>query len=538
MDIRPSAAPVFRSKADAEAGTLVQAAKEEATASPVKMIAHISMRGDVTGRVGEWLGEPGSGLPIEGLLLLPPAEGPPSISPSVECQIHYSKDIRTPWTPPGIPCGSGGLALGCQAIRFRMTAETATFFSCHYDIAFTDGTRRVDVPGAEIVRSPSGASVEAIKLQVLAQSSVPVVVFDELEDTTHYEGDAGALNDHTIRLRLLSPAFKTHEPDIRNGALIPEPQWRAMAISLKRGVFSNRVTKVRQIDNAIVAGEGLVFDRSSRLVPGTNLLMADDIVEKFSLQAREVHEGGVRRIAGLSLLCKTRAAENFGHFLVDMFPKAWLARQLFPTKQITYIIQNTPIVQVAVDALVGVGINPFSISVTDSRPVLCEALLVIDGLTSHGVYQSPISIRALTDLAEAVPAGPHDKIYVRRDAQSRALLNQDVVENVLRERGFAVVDPGKMRLAEQIAIFKGATTIVGPLGAALTNIAFCPMGSRVIAITSQSFPDTFFWFISQHRKHEFREVRGVDVSGTPEEAGSWISGFTISEEDLDFLRGL
>jgi capsular polysaccharide biosynthesis protein len=118
------------------------------------------------------------------------------------------------------------------------------------------------------------------------------------------------------------------------------------------------------------------------------------------------------------------------------------------------------------------------------------------------------------------------------------LHNQEAVETLMRQRGFAVVDPGQMTLAEQISLFKGATTVVGPLGAALTNIAFCPRGSKIVALTSQSFPDTFFWFLSQHRGHDYKEVRGLDASGTPAEHQSWNAGFTMSEEDLAFLATL
>jgi capsular polysaccharide biosynthesis protein len=170
--------------------------------------------------------------------------------------------------------------------------------------------------------------------------------------------------------------------------------------------------------------------------------------------------------------------------------------------------------------------------------VLCESVVVIDGLSAHGVYQSPICVQALSDLAASIPAGPDAKIFVGRHVRQRPLLNQEAAEAVMRARGFAVVDTAEMTLTEQIALFKGASTVVGPLGAALTNIAFCPRGSRIVALTSQSFPDTFFWFLSQHRGHDYREIRGLDASGKPEEVGLWNEGFSVSDADLAFLGTL
>jgi len=221
-----------------------------------------------------------------------------------------------------------------------------------------------------------------------------------------------------------------------------------------------------------------------------------------------------------------------------MFPKAWLAARLLGGRSVTYIIHQTDSLQVARDSFTAIGINPFAISVTDHQPVQCEQLVVIDGLSSHGVYQSPLCVQALTELAEPVPAAPYPKLFVTRDARDRRLHNQEAVEAVLRDSGFAIVEPGLMTLTEQISLFKGASVVVGALGAALTNIVFCPRGSRIVALTAQSFPDTFFWFLSQHRGHDYREVRCPDISGKPEEPGSWNAGFTLRDEDLAFLATL
>jgi hypothetical protein len=519
----------------------VSEAAEATDAAPsapgANMLAHISMRGNVVGQAGAWLGEPGSGLAIEAILLAPAAAGPPDLSPAVESQMIYPHGLKTPWTIGGQPCGSAGLGLACLGIRFRLSFETAAFFDCRYDIAFTDGTRQEDVPGSTITLAPSGAAVEAIRLHVQARPPAPLIVLNDLDDQPGPDGDTSD-SDPSIGLRLLSPAFATRTPDIRNAALIPPGPWRAMAVSFNRRVFSGRTVTVRLIEEAIIAGEGLVFDRDLNLVPGTNRLIPDDEVEQYRALAKQGRGAGMRRITGMSVVCKTRAPGNFGHFLVDMFPKAWLATRLLHRRHFTYIVHDTALLPVVREAFTRIGVNPFAISVSDNMPVLCETAVVIDGLSAHGVYQSPLCGQALTDLAEAIPAAPYAKIFVSRHSGHRPLLNQEAVEAVMRDHGFAVVDPAQMTLAEQISLFKGASTVVGPLGAALTNIAFCPRGSRIVALTAQSFPDTFFWFLSQHRGHDYREVRGLDASGTPEEVGSWNAGFTISDDDLAFIASL
>jgi capsular polysaccharide biosynthesis protein len=158
-------------------------------------------------------------------------------------------------------------------------------------------------------------------------------------------------------------------------------------------------------------------------------------------------------------------------------------------------------------------------------------------LTFHGQYQSGLCARALQALAADVPAAPPWKLFISRRARDRPLLNEDRVAEVLRERGFRVVDPGRMSLREQIAVFKGAQIVVGALGAALTNIAFCASGTPVIALTSASFPDTFFWFLAQHPRLDYREIRGTDIAA-PGDPQPWNKGFTLTEADIGCLATL
>lgn len=525
------------SLAQASAGPEAPAAATDPSQPQGNMVAHISMRGNVMGHAGAWLGEPGSGLAIEAIMLAPSAEGPPHLSPAVESQLIYPLDLKTPWVPAGHPCGSSGFALSCIGVRFRLTAETAPFFDCRYDIAFTDGSQQGDVSGADICLSTSGAAVEAIRLHIVARATTPFVVLNDVDDAQPSGGEAFD-KDPSIHLRLLSPAFSTQEPDIRNATLVPPGPWQAMAVSFSRRVFGARPITVRVIEDAIVAGEEIVFDRDFNLVPGTERLMAGDDAAKYRDLARRGREAGLRRVAGMSVVCKTRAPQNFGHFLVDMFPKAWLTSRLLTQRHFNYIVHDTSVLSVVREAFAQIGINPHAISVTDNTPVSCDAAIVIDGLSAHGVYQSPVCVQALTDLGERIAPSPYQKIFVSRDAQLRPLVNQEAAEAVMRDRGFAIVDPGRMSLPEQISLFKGASTVVGPLGAALTNIAFCPRGSRVVALTAQSFPDTFFWFISQHRGHDYREVRCPILSGDPADSQSWNVGFRLTDEDLAFLATL
>lgn len=310
-----------------------------------------------------------------------------------------------------------------------------------------------------------------------------------------------------------------------------------MGVSWDRIGFDDRTISLRVVETVYAVHEGLVLDRDLVPVPCTSHLYHDSEIDWARGRVRALREqGGLRRIGGTSLMCKTRPAANFGHYLVEMFLRAWIGHHLFGNS-LTFLVFQNELLLVVAESLIGIGISPAAIGWTDNEPVLCERLMLIDGLTYHGQYQSPLCVRALQALGQAFPSAPRRKLFIRRRSRDRPLLNEEQVERVLLARGFSVIEPGRMSLRQQIALFKGAIVVVGALGAALTKIAFCVSGTRIVALTSASFPDTFFWFLFLHRQLEYLEIRGTDV-GDADPSAPWNAGFTISDADLDYLATL
>ena len=95
---------------------------------------------------------------------------------------------------------------------------------------------------------------------------------------------------------------------------------------------------------------------------------------------------------------------------------------------------------------------------------------------------SPWAVRWLADrLSAAVPSPTTDlprRLWLsRRGVASRGVVNEEVVLELLRPNGFESVQTETLSLAEQIALFRGATHIVAPHGASLTNLIHMRGGS-------------------------------------------------------------
>jgi capsular polysaccharide biosynthesis protein len=87
------------------------------------------------------------------------------------------------------------------------------------------------------------------------------------------------------------------------------------------------------------------------------------------------------------------------------------------------------------------------------------------------------------------------RIYLARTSSAiRKPGNLKAVEVLLKDHGFSVVDTGSLTLDEQIEAFSGADTIIGPTGAAMTNLLFCQPGTSVLVFFGEHIAMNHYYF--------------------------------------------
>jgi hypothetical protein len=90
---------------------------------------------------------------------------------------------------------------------------------------------------------------------------------------------------------------------------------------------------------------------------------------------------------------------------------------------------------------------------------------------------------------------PRRRLYLRRGAKSRQMVNSAEVEALMQELGFDIVEPETLNFAEQVRVFSQAEMIVGQGGAAFGNIMFAPPGCHVVVLSTWS-PYTIYYYFS------------------------------------------
>lgn len=104
-----------------------------------------------------------------------------------------------------------------------------------------------------------------------------------------------------------------------------------------------------------------------------------------------------------------------------------------------------------------------------------------------GLFPHPIIKRLLGILEKSFSSGRiperNRKLYIsRRDSNNRKLENEEEVEALVASHGFEIVSLTGMPLAKQIELFAGATHVISPHGAGLTNIVFCKPVTNILEI--------------------------------------------------------
>lgn len=171
----PDAAPrlqVMRLGADGQtpAGIPAQVATSAAALADAEAAAHVQRTGDVPGKVGEWIGQRGSKLWIEGFSLSPRNGLKAS---DVEYQAVLGRGWMSPWIEGGKFCGSRGMALPLLGLKLRLKGSAAKTHTCSYSATFVDGSAVGPVAGGETCEAESLAALEAFQVVIRRKGKEP-----------------------------------------------------------------------------------------------------------------------------------------------------------------------------------------------------------------------------------------------------------------------------------------------------------------------------------------------------------------------------
>jgi hypothetical protein len=229
-------------------------------------------------------------------------------------------------------------------------------------------------------------------------------------------------------------------------------------------------------------------------------------------------------------------SRNYGHTLAEIMPKLInIGRS--PLRDIRLLLPEgmdvfLPVMQMVLDHL---GVQVEWVFDPPARLTEVGNLFYIGPVSQHNTRKSH-TLLVLRDLIQSIlgitPA-PSRRLFIdRRSTDSRSLANTAEVHAVVQARGYEVVYPGGMTLADQAALFSQASHIAGPLGAGLTNTLLAPSSCRVMMI-DPGLADYFFWDLAALAGQPFTWMFAGPVTHFNQTLAS--SRYTVNSEALGYM---
>jgi capsular polysaccharide biosynthesis protein len=230
---------------------------------------------------------------------------------------------------------------------------------------------------------------------------------------------------------------------------------------------------------------------------------------------------------------------NYFHFMIDVLPRLGvlaLCPEIAPPQR-WYVPAQTRFQRELLD-LFGISAET-RIDSSKVRHLRAEHL-VVPGLPSMTLINPPWVVEFLRKRLLSSPDDrvPGRSIYVTRGSGSnnRRVTNEPQLVGMLSARGFQVIDPGQISVAEQIRAFAEASVIVAPHGAALANLVFASPGSCVVELFPAGGVVLDYWKLASGVVGlEYRYLNGRGKSSARGLAQLLVSDIEV---DLDTLSSL
>ena len=244
----------------------------------------------------------------------------------------------------------------------------------------------------------------------------------------------------------------------------------------------------------------------------------------------------------------TRAATNWGHWLLNFLPGVMLASEHFSStmapplvvppgystgesrfRLFTHFWGERPILECGEDTEIRAA-NLYWIEqpVADSpRPI-----------NRSSIQPKSVNIEVMkrfrSTLLDASGAThnskPFRKLFLAREPDGKRAYNHDAVHSVAESKGFDIVYLNRLPVMEQISLINQATRVVAPHGSGLANLIFASPGTKVLVLARSDLIEHWFaTFPALAGGESHVVIRDGTMENPweidPEELGRWLDKF-------------
>lgn len=211
-----------------------------------------------------------------------------------------------------------------------------------------------------------------------------------------------------------------------------------------------------------------------------------------------------RHLETAFLLNDERGSYRYGWFHETLPKLRWFEEYCAATGEEPVLITNSPLREFQRQSLTWMGYRPeewiehgAEITAVD-RLAIAPHPIRLEGNPSSG-FASEVGWagRRIVESSPSVDREFADRVYVSRaDASRRRVRNEKAVMELLEPMGFEWYEPGRLSLAEQVALFAGAEIVVGLHGLAFVNLMFCTEGTALVELFAEDGIDESYFVLA------------------------------------------
>ena len=264
----------------------------------------------------------------------------------------------------------------------------------------------------------------------------------------------------------------------------PHAAMEALSVHRHPAVFRARLPGAR-----IAGSQPLVLTADRRALLESTF--DREQLEANPVMRRRLHPA--RRRSGPHVVLVSQWAGSYFHWMLDTLPRLALLEES-DVRELPLVVPADPGPAIG-DTLRALGVPAERLAPHDGMHLVYDEL-VFPSLVGATGHPPAWALQWLRERLVPRTAGHGRRLYVSRaDATWRRVRNEDEIVAVLRERGFETVLPGRMPVADQLALFAEAEAVVGPHGAGLVNL-LAATGAKVLELLPETWVNGCYYALS------------------------------------------
>ena len=247
-----------------------------------------------------------------------------------------------------------------------------------------------------------------------------------------------------------------------------------------------------EIRDCLICGPDIAVSTKSGVLLSDVSLAWEDKVDHYPIFRSPVFKKPLV-IQGEAALLAVTGGDTYFHWLLEALPRLRLLEKGKKLHSRQCLIVNDCRPGFQKESLKIFGLNLANIINLRTNPHLLVQRAIIPSYPCHYGTPSREDIEFLRERLKKPVCGQvkkekrKNRYLLRRKTGCRRLLYEKRIEEALKPHGFQAVEPEKLSLGAQIALFDQAEAVIAPHGAGLANMIFCRPGTKILEMFSGSY---------------------------------------------------